>query len=97
MAMGFLPIRDMVPLPDVSEDFAAHALVGCLAVGEQARRRGDDRHAEAAQHLGQVGRFAYTRRPGLETRRRPAMLRSRLGPYLRFTTSFLPTSASSTR
>ena len=30
---------------------------------------------------------------------RPArtMLRSRLGPYLRFTTSFLPTSASSTR
>src|SRR5439155_1304771 len=26
--------------------------------------------------------LAYTRRPGLETRRRPAMLRSRLGPYL---------------
>src|SRR5690349_14509386 len=51
--------------------------------------------------LGRELLLAYTRRPGLETRRTPAMLRSRLGPYLRSTTSSLRTepsfSTSSTR
>jgi len=46
---------------------------------------------------GKLVDFAYTRKPGLETRFRPAMLRSRLGPYLSWTTSALPTRASSVR
>src|SRR6478609_8196530 len=46
---------------------------------------------------GRLVDFAYTRRPGLDTRRRPAMLRSRLGPYFSCTTSDLPTRASSVR
>src|SRR5437899_10174119 len=53
------------PLPDVSEDFAAHALSCCLTVGEQARRRGDDRHAEATQNTGQVGGFRIDAQAGL--------------------------------
>src|SRR3954465_12555973 len=44
---------------------------------------------------GRLVDFAYTRRPGLDTRRRPAMLRSRLGPYLSSTTSDFPPRASS--
>ena len=71
------------PLPDVREDFAADARTGRLAVGEQTRGRGDDRHAEATQHAGQIGGLCVDPETGLaETRRRPAMLRSRLGPYL---------------
>jgi hypothetical protein len=35
--------------------------------------------------------FAYTRKPGFETRRTPAMLRSRLGPYFRFSVRMRPT------
>src|SRR6188768_2389170 len=46
--------------------------------------------------FGRLVDLAYTRRPGLDTRRTPAMERSRLGPYLRLTVSVLPTSASST-
>ncbi|CNM77515.1 Uncharacterised protein [Mycobacterium tuberculosis] len=46
---------------------------------------------------GRLVDFAYTRSPGLDTRRKPAMLRSRLGPYLSWTTSDLPTRASSVR
>lgn len=46
---------------------------------------------------GRLVDFAYTRRPGLDTRRNPAMLRSRLGPYLSWITSDLPTRASSVR
>src|SRR4029078_10125298 len=49
--MGFLPIRDMTdPLPTFAEDLAAHALVACLAVGEQALRGGDDADAHAVEH-----------------------------------------------
>src|SRR3954462_15129957 len=44
---------------------------------------------------GRLVDFAYTRRPGLDTRRKPAMLRSRLGPYFSCTTRDLPTRASS--
>src|SRR5690606_3303671 len=59
---GTLPMRDMVSplglgLPDVGEDFPTYALRGGLPVGQQAGGRGQDRHAEAAEHLGQVGRL----------------------------------------
>src|SRR6516225_2463465 len=52
---GIRPIRDMAgSLPDVGEDFPAHALLVRLLVGHQTRRRRDDRHAEASQHARQV-------------------------------------------
>src|SRR5882757_2481801 len=56
---GSFPIRDMVeaPSPDVGEDFPTHALHARLPVGQQTGRRGDDRHAEAAEDLGQVRRL----------------------------------------
>src|SRR3954454_17643546 len=57
-ATGSLPIRDMLvfsfsvsSLPDVGEDFPTHALLVCLAVGQQALARRDDRDAQAAEHL----------------------------------------------
>src|SRR3984893_19444361 len=46
--------------------------------------------------FGRLSFFAYTRRPGFDTRLIPAIERSRVGPNFRSTTSFLPTSASST-
>src|SRR5690606_28142007 len=58
---GILPMRDIAGLPspsrlpDVGEDFPAHALGGCLLVGQETGRRGDDRHAEAAEDPRQVG------------------------------------------
>src|SRR3954453_17207058 len=64
---GFFPIRDIAssPSPHVGEDFAAHALSCRLTVGEQTRRRGDDRHAEATKNPGQVGRFRVHPQAGL--------------------------------
>src|SRR5262245_52066545 len=65
---GCFPIRDIVsssPSPHVREDFAAHALSSRLAIGPQTRRRGDDRHAEAAQNPRQVGRFRVDAQTGL--------------------------------
>src|SRR5687768_4578680 len=56
-AMGSLPIRDMSSLllvsslPDVGEDFPTHALLVCLAVGQQALARRDDRDTQPAEHL----------------------------------------------
>src|SRR3954454_23075179 len=57
-ATGSLPIRDMLVYsfsvsssPDVGEDFPTHALLVGLAVGQQALARGDDRDAQAAEHL----------------------------------------------
>src|SRR6478752_6664058 len=57
-ATGSLPIRDMLvfsfsvsSLPDVGEDFPTHALLVCLAVGQQALARRDDRDTQAAEHL----------------------------------------------
>jgi hypothetical protein len=44
--------------------------------------------------LGSAFDFAYTRRPGLEIRRTPAMDRSRFCPYLRVIDKVLPTSPS---
>src|SRR5271170_6862835 len=56
--IGCLPMRDMAtPSPHVREDFAAHALSGCLTVGEQARGGRDDRHTQAAEHPRQVVGF----------------------------------------
>src|SRR5690554_6340099 len=58
---GTLPMRDMgtplsvFRLPDVGEDFPTYALRRGLPVGQEARGRGQDRHAEAAEHLGKVG------------------------------------------
>src|ERR1700760_637820 len=55
MVTGSRPILDIAapPLPDVGEDFPAHATLLGLLVGQQPARRGDDRHAEAAENPGQ--------------------------------------------
>src|SRR5699024_7670618 len=58
-ATGRSPMRDISVLlsrsPDVGEDFPTHTLLGCLPVGQEAGGRGQDRHAQAAEDLGQVG------------------------------------------
>src|SRR5580658_3046186 len=56
MVTGSRPILDIAapPLPDVGEDFPAHATLLGLLVGQEPARRGDDRHAEAAEDPGQV-------------------------------------------
>src|SRR5688500_17178375 len=73
-AMGSLPMRDMLlslpglswsGSPDVGEDFAAHALLVRLAVGQQSLRRRDDRDAEATEDLGQVGALGVDAQAGL--------------------------------
>src|SRR4051794_5018212 len=53
--MGFLPIRDMVWLPDVRDDLAADARVATLVAGHHASRRGHDRRPHAAEHLRDLG------------------------------------------
>src|SRR5882757_2714120 len=64
---GSFPIRDIVqiPLPDVGEDFPAHAPHARLPVGHQPRRRRDDRHAETTEHPRQVGRLRVHPQAGL--------------------------------
>src|SRR3954453_8871357 len=64
---GFFPIRDIAssPSPHGGEDSAAHALSCRLTVGEQTRRRGDDRHAEATKHPRQVGGLCIDAQAGL--------------------------------
>jgi hypothetical protein len=47
--------------------------------------------------FGKLVDFAYTRSPGLDTRRRPAMLRSRFGPYFSSTIRFWLFSPCSVR
>src|SRR4051812_34317676 len=66
-AIGSLPIRLIADLasPDVGEDFPAHPLFGALPVGAQARRCRDDRDAEPAEHLRQVGGLRVHPQPGL--------------------------------
>src|SRR5580658_9403496 len=56
MSTGSRPILDIAapPLPDVGEDFPAHAALLGLLVGHQPARGRDDRHAETPQHPGQV-------------------------------------------
>src|SRR6188768_518369 len=69
--MGSLPMRDMLcllsvsSLPDVGEGFPTHALLVCLAVGQQALARRDDRDAQAAQHLRQAGVLGVDAQAGL--------------------------------
>src|SRR5690606_7130602 len=58
--IGSFPMRDIAlspPLPDVGEDFAAHAVAHGLTVGLEAGRRRDDRDAEATENLRQVVGF----------------------------------------
>src|SRR5580658_3011449 len=59
MVTGSRPILDIAapPLPDEGEDFPAHAALFGLLVGQQPTRGGDDGHAEAAEHPGQVVLF----------------------------------------
>jgi len=45
---------------------------------------------------GRLSFLAYTRSPGLEMRRTPLMVRSRLGPYLSTMVRLEPTSALET-
>src|SRR5215472_6143910 len=55
MTTGVRPIRDIADsLPDVGEDFPAHAFLLRLLVGHQTGRRRDDRDAEATEHARQV-------------------------------------------
>src|SRR5215469_8828922 len=56
MVTGSRPILDIAapPLPDVGEDFSAHAALLGLLVGQQPAGGRDDRHAEPAEHAGQV-------------------------------------------
>src|SRR5439155_319208 len=50
ITMGFLPMRDIVrPSPHVGEDFPAHTLLPRVAVGEDAPRRRQERHAHPAE------------------------------------------------
>src|SRR5712691_1877287 len=50
IAIGCLPMRDMVvPLPDVGEHFAAHALLAGVAIGQHAAGGGNQGHAHSAE------------------------------------------------
>ena len=82
-------------LPDVSDDFAAHALLRCLLVSEQTRKRWTGLRCRGHPEPG-AGWWTLRRYAGLEIRRTPAMERSRDGPYLRTRVRVLPTFASST-
>src|SRR6266545_4275020 len=67
-ATGSFPMRDMpvpLPLPDVGEDFAAHAVPLGLTVGLETRGRRDDRDAEATENVRQFGRFCVDPQAGL--------------------------------
>src|SRR6185312_12385545 len=68
------------PLPDVGEDFAAHAALRALLVGEQAVRRRDNRDPESAEYPRQVGRLRVDTQAGLadpaHARDRPLAVRA---------------------
>src|SRR5688500_4698789 len=70
-AMGSLPIRDMSSLllvsslPDVGEDFPTHALLVCLAVGQQALARRDDRDTQSAENLRETRALGVDPETGL--------------------------------
>src|SRR5688572_17826056 len=51
--IGFLPMRD-IGLPDLGDDLAADARLARVVAGHHAARRGQDRGAHAAEHLGDV-------------------------------------------
>src|SRR5437764_8350247 len=53
--IGFLPMRNMRrSLPDLTEHFAADALLGGIGAGENALRRGDDGETETAEDAGNL-------------------------------------------
>src|SRR6478752_5233123 len=54
-----------VSLPDVGEDFPTHALLVCLAVGQQTVRRRLVSDAAATENLGQVRRLGVDAQAGL--------------------------------
>src|SRR5882672_2521854 len=51
---GYLAIRDMVASGNDAENFAANAVGACFAVGHDAARGRQDRHAQAVHHLRNV-------------------------------------------
>src|SRR5687768_11533281 len=65
--MGILPMRliALPYLPDVRQDLATEALLLRVAAGHEARRRGDDRDAEAAEHARHLGLARVDAEPGL--------------------------------
>src|SRR6476646_1035978 len=67
MVMGFWPIRDMgeTPLPDLAQDFAAHAALARLAVGHEPLVGREDRDAHPAEHAGHVARARVHPEAGL--------------------------------
>src|SRR4029079_8584307 len=52
-SMGCLPIR-LIPLPDEANDFAADSFLFRGARGDQAGRRGQNRHTHSAEHARQA-------------------------------------------
>src|SRR5262249_31128275 len=53
--MGSRPMRDISsPSPDLADDLPAHALTPRLAVRQDALRRREDAHAEAAPDRGDL-------------------------------------------
>src|SRR5512132_3382240 len=57
--ISFLPIRDMSSsLPDLAEDFAAHAALHGIVAGEHALGRRHDRQTEAAEDARDLGLVA---------------------------------------
>src|SRR5208283_3238560 len=53
MAIGCFPIRDIKSiLPDIAEQLAAEVLLARVVPRHHAFRRGNHRHAQAAEHAG---------------------------------------------
>jgi len=69
--IGRRPIRDIVRLPDVGQDFTTElGLVG-LCAGHDSLAGADDNETETPSTLGISVLRAYTRKPGLLMRLRP--------------------------
>src|SRR5439155_17308997 len=64
-ATGFLPIRDIARLlPHYREHFAAHPGGARFAVGHEALRRAEDRHAQAVLDARDLARLDVAPEPG---------------------------------
>src|SRR6202000_630937 len=82
--IGCLPIRDM-SVPPHHTYARTSPPTPCLAAWRSVSRPEEVEMIATPKPPSTRGKpvdLAYTRNPGLDTRRRPAMLRSRLGPYL---------------
>src|SRR6185369_17522472 len=65
-AIGYLAMRDMgPPLRHDAEDFAADAVGASLAIGHDAARGGQDRHAQAVHHARDVAAALVDAQPRL--------------------------------